>query len=163
MTFTRRRLLFAAVILLAATGVLMLLAGRPAARAETGDDGVTIIGGEMVNPVVWSHMPVPTTTTTTTTVTTPPVQPRRAPTPHHLTVTPHSSAPADFQACVKWRESGNNYRASSAGAYGILVSTWRGLGRAGTAGTATPAEQDAAFHQLYARDGVRPWRAYDGC
>lgn len=159
---TRRRLTSVALLVLAATGVLIVAAARPAAQAETGDSSVTVpvVGGEMVNPVVWSHVGDVTTTTTTTAQ---PATPR-APRPK-LSVRPVPTHQTDssFQACVKWRESGNNYRASSAGAYGILPSTWRGLGRSGTAGSASPAEQDAAFWQLYARDGVRPWRPYDGC
>ena len=73
------------------------------------------------------------------------------------------SAPSSFQQCVSWRESGNNPTASSSGLYGILPSTWASLGYSGTAGSASVAQQNQAFQQLYAQDGTSPWAAYDGC
>jgi len=66
-----------------------------------------------------------------------------------------------FQACVATRESGNG--SGSSNIYGILDSTWRSLGRSGSAWSASRAEQDAAFAQLYAMDGTSPWAPYDGC
>jgi hypothetical protein len=73
------------------------------------------------------------------------------------------SAPSSFQQCVAWRESGNNPTASSAGLYGILPSTWASLGYSGTAGSASVAQQNQAFQQLYSQDGTAPWAPYDGC
>jgi LysM repeat protein len=73
------------------------------------------------------------------------------------------SAPSSFQQCVAWRESGNNPTASSSGLYGILPSTWASLGYSGTAGSASVAQQNQAFQQLYAQDGTAPWAPYDGC
>jgi LysM repeat protein len=73
------------------------------------------------------------------------------------------SSPSSFQQCVSWRESGNNPTASSSGLYGILPSTWASLGYSGTAGSASVAQQNQAFQQLYAQDGTSPWAAYDGC
>jgi hypothetical protein len=70
-------------------------------------------------------------------------------------------APGSFQACVATRESGNG--SGSSNIYGILNSTWASLGRSGSAWTASRSEQDAAFAQLYARDGTQPWAPYDGC
>ena len=64
---------------------------------------------------------------------------------------------------MAWRESGNNPTASSAGLYGILPSTWASLGYSGTAGSASVAQQNQAFQQLYAQDGTSPWAPYDGC
>ena len=72
------------------------------------------------------------------------------------------SSPSSFQQCVSWRESGNNPTASSSGLYGILPSTWASLGYSGTAGSASVAQQNQAFQQLYAQDGATPWAA-DGC
>ena len=72
-------------------------------------------------------------------------------------------APGSFQQCVAWRESGNNPTASSSGLYGILPSTWASLGYSGTAGSASVAQQNQAFQQLYAQDGTSPWAPYDGC
>ena len=66
-----------------------------------------------------------------------------------------------FKACVEFRESTNG--AGSSNLYGILNSTWSSLGRSGSAYTASPAEQSAAFDQLYAKDGTSPWAPYDGC
>ena len=73
------------------------------------------------------------------------------------------SSPSSFQQCVSWRESGNNPTASSSGLYGILPSTWASLGYSGTACSASVAQQNQAFQQLYAQDGTSPWAAYDGC
>ena len=73
------------------------------------------------------------------------------------------SSPSSFQQCVAWRESGNNPTASSSGLYGILPSTWASLGYSGTAGSASVAQQNQAFQQLYAQDGTSPWAPYDGC
>jgi LysM repeat protein len=73
------------------------------------------------------------------------------------------STGSSFQQCVAWRESGNNPTASSAGLYGILPSTWASLGYSGTAGSASVAQQNQAFQQLYAQDGTSPWAPYDGC
>jgi LysM repeat protein len=73
------------------------------------------------------------------------------------------SSPPSFQQCVSWRESGNNPTASSSGLYGILPSTWASLGYSGTAGSASVAQQNQAFQQLYAQDGTSPWAPYDGC
>jgi nucleoid-associated protein YgaU len=74
-----------------------------------------------------------------------------------------AGAPGSFQACVATRESGNNPHVGPAGLYGILPSTWQSLGLPGTAGEASVAQQNAAFNQLYARDGASPWAQYDGC
>ncbi len=74
-----------------------------------------------------------------------------------------TGAAGSFQQCVAWRESGNNPTASSSGLYGILPSTWASLGYSGTAGSASVAQQNQAFQQLYAQDGTSPWAPYDGC
>ena len=74
-----------------------------------------------------------------------------------------TGASSSFQQCVAWRESGNNPTASSSGLYGILPSTWASLGYSGTAGSASVAQQNQAFQQLYAQDGTSPWAPYDGC
>jgi len=74
-----------------------------------------------------------------------------------------TGASSSFQQCVAWRESGNNPTASSSGLYGILPSTWASLGYSGTAGSASVAQQNQAFQQLYAQNGTSPWAPYDGC
>jgi LysM repeat protein len=88
--------------------------------------------------------------------------PVQAPVVRRSYVAPQSyGAPGSFQACVATRESGNG--SGSSNIYGILNSTWASLGRSGSAWGASRAEQDAAFAQLYARDGRQPWAPYDGC
>lgn len=105
----------------------------------------------------------------------------------HVAVTTRTSSPAPvtssppaptaplppvggFEACVIQRESGGNPRAYNAssgasGLYGMLLSTWMslGLGYSGGAYTAPVSVQHQGFEILYARDGVAPWRPYDGC
>ena len=73
-----------------------------------------------------------------------------------------TGASSSFQQCVAWRES-SNIPTQPDGLYGILPSTWASLGYSGTAGHASVAQQQAAFNQLYARDGAQPWAPYDGC
>jgi hypothetical protein len=51
----------------------------------------------------------------------------------------------------------------SSNIYGILPSTWTANGFAGSPYTASPAQQQAAFETIYARDGAAPWASYDGC
>lgn len=89
-----------------------------------------------------------------------PVQGSRGPSAAQSSPTAGMSS---FQQCVAWRESGNNPTVSSAGLYGILPSTWASLGYSGTAGQASVAQQNAAFHRLYAQYGTQPWAPYDGC
>jgi LysM repeat protein len=74
----------------------------------------------------------------------------------------YMAAPSgSYKACVEFRESTNGQGSSNL--YGILNSTWSSLGLPGSAYTASPAEQSAAFDQLYAKDGRQPWSPYDGC
>jgi resuscitation-promoting factor RpfC len=76
---------------------------------------------------------------------------------------PVNAGMSSFEACVAWRESGNNPTASSAGLFGILPATWHQLGYSGTAGQASVAQQKVAFQRLYAQYGTSPWAPYDGC
>jgi LysM repeat protein len=82
-------------------------------------------------------------------------------TPRPAPVVSSYAAPGSFKACVEMRESTDGRGSSNL--YGILNSTWASLGRSGSAYSASPAEQSAAFDQLYAKDGAQPWRPYDGC
>jgi hypothetical protein len=75
-----------------------------------------------------------------------------------------------FEACVIAAESGGNPRAynSSSGAsglFGFLLTTWDSLnlGYPGGASTAPATVQEQGFAIEYARAGVAPWAAYDGC
>ena len=66
-----------------------------------------------------------------------------------------------FANCVRWRES--NDGAASGDIYGILPFVWASLGGQDSVYTASRAEQDYRAWLLYLRDGVGPWRPYDGC
>jgi resuscitation-promoting factor RpfC len=77
------------------------------------------------------------------------------------------SPSSGYEACVIAAESGGNAGAVNAssgagGLYQFLPSTWAGLGRSGLPQNASPAEQQAAFNQLYAQAGSAPWSS-DGC
>ena len=104
----------------------------------------------------------PTTTTTLRVVVVPttraPLQAvaRRQP----ETYVSHTSS-GGFEACVEFRESTDGR--GSPNLYGILPSTWASLGLPGSPYTASPTQQQQAFQELYARDGVSPWAPYDGC
>lgn len=76
---------------------------------------------------------------------------------------PITAGMSSYEQCVAWRESGDNPRASSAGLFGILPSTWAQLGYSGTAGEASVALQKVAFQRLYAQYGTQPWSPSDGC
>jgi nucleoid-associated protein YgaU len=76
---------------------------------------------------------------------------------------PLTAGMSSYEQCVAWRESGDNPRASSAGLFGILPSTWAELGYPGTAGDASVALQKVAFQRLYAEYGTQPWSPSDGC
>jgi muramidase (phage lysozyme) len=100
----------------------------------------------------------PTTTTTTTTAPPKPVT-TVAPKP---AVQAGGSAPNAFLACVKQRESGDNYSAvnpssGAGGAYQFMPSTWRAMGGTGLPQHASPATQDAMAAKLYATAGRSPW------
>ena len=86
--------------------------------------------------------------------------------------TPPAPSPdaAAFLACVRQRESHNNYRAVSAngmyrGAYQFSQSAWdataRHAGRSALVGVppdqASPADQDALALDLYKWQGSKPW------
>lgn len=76
---------------------------------------------------------------------------------------PLTAGMSSYEQCVAWRESSDNPRASSAGLFGILPSTWAQLGYSGTAGEASVALQKVAFQRLYAEYGTQPWSPSDGC
>ena len=93
-----------------------------------------------------------------------PAQPAQtAPQTQPASSQPVNAGMSSFEACVAWRESGNNPTASSAGLFGILPATWHQLGYSGTAGQASVAQQKVAFQRLYAQYGTSPWAPYDGC
>lgn len=97
---------------------------------------------------------------------------------YHASVSGASSAgstggsPGGFLACVRNRESHGNYSvvngsSGAGGAYQFLPSSWQALGFASRFGVAraeqaTPAQQDQAAAETYARMGRSPW-AGPGC
>lgn len=93
-------------------------------------------------------------------------------TTHTTSYTGGGSPPNSFLACVRNRESGGNYSvvnssSGASGAYQFLNSSWAALGFAArygvsSAAQATPAQQDQAAAETYARMGRSPW-AGPGC
>jgi cytoskeletal protein RodZ len=135
-------------------------------------------------------VPATTSTTAPATTTTTPAKPAAAPA---TTTVPVKAAPAPvvapvvaappapnpspdaaaFLACVRQRESHNNYQAVSAngmyrGAYQFAQSAWdataRHAGRGDLVGVppnvASPAAQDALALNLYQWQGAKPWGGY---
>lgn len=172
----RVKFFVALAALISVAGAVVILQLDPWASAAQEDaSSVTILAGDAPLPFVPRDeaRPAPSTTTTTTapptTTTTAAPKPKPKPAVPKPTVkapaasaAPVSSAES-FRQCVFLRESGRNYHVGFAGGYGILTQTWHSLGRSGQAGDASPAEQDAAFWQLFAKYGKAPWSPYDGC
>ncbi len=136
---------------------------RPAADATQEQPTVTLTALE-----AHMHTFLTTLTTPPTTTTIPP-----APTQPMLgdERTPLDN-PDGFLACVRARESGGDYTihelsgaSQAAGAYQFLPSTWdstaTAIGRFDLVGidpaAASPADQDAMAHALYAMQGMAPW------
>lgn len=154
-----------------AVGLSLLLAS-PGHAGDPARQGLAQDFAQAAGPVTWTHQPVPL-----------PSPPRRrhharpapqpapaAPAPAPGPVQAGTVPPASFTACVISRESGGDptaYNSSSgaSGLFGMLLSTWlsTGVGYPGGAYTAPASVQYRAFGILYARDGVSPWRPYDGC
>jgi hypothetical protein len=75
---------------------------------------------------------------------------------------PYGIASSDKWEMLRFCESTNNYRATSAtgtyrGAYQFDYATWQTVGGTGDPAAAPPAEQDARARELYARRGDAPW------
>jgi hypothetical protein len=82
-----------------------------------------------------------------------------------------SSGNGDFLSCVRSRESGGDYTvhnsggSGASGAYQFMPGTWNSIagssGRGDLVGVdpaaASPADQDAMAHALYAQQGSSPW------
>jgi hypothetical protein len=86
-----------------------------------------------------------------------------------------SSGGGDFFACVRHHESRGQYSvvnrsSGAAGAYQFMPTTWnnaaREAGRGDLVGVnpaaASPSDQDAIAHYVYATQGARPWNG-SGC
>jgi hypothetical protein len=80
-----------------------------------------------------------------------------------------NAALTPLQLRIRWCESRDDYRAqnptsSASGAWQFLDSTWHSVtGLGGSARDYSRAQQDAAFLDLYASAGTRPWDASRGC
>ncbi|HEY2563978.1 MAG TPA: hypothetical protein VGI44_09725 [Acidimicrobiales bacterium] len=75
-----------------------------------------------------------------------------------------STNTADW-GCIREHESGDQYNNPSepSGAYGILESTASEEGLPWPVSSASPAAQDAAALDLYAKYGWSPWSTAPGC
>ena len=76
---------------------------------------------------------------------------------------PTPSSPGGVWACIRQRESGNNYRAPGGGAYQFKGNTWQSLGGTGRPEDADPATQDAMAVKLQQRSGWSQWTTARGC
>ena len=89
-------------------------------------------------------------------------RPRRskAPAPGRAASSPD---PDGAWACIRRRESTNNYRSRGGGAYQFQGRTWASLGGAGRPEHAEPATQDAMARRLQQRSGWGQWTAAAKC
>jgi hypothetical protein len=74
---------------------------------------------------------------------------------------PAADSLATVWACIRQRESGDNYAENTGngyyGAYQFLESTWLEIGGTGYPDQAPPAVQDALAQTLQAMEGWTPW------
>jgi hypothetical protein len=73
------------------------------------------------------------------------------------------SPPGGIWACIREKESGNNYRAPGGGAYQFQIPTWQSLGGTGLPEDAAPAVQDAMAIKLQQRSGWSQWTTAAAC
>jgi hypothetical protein len=114
-----------------------VLASAPSARTPRAPQAPLVLGA-------------PGTTTTT-----PPVDPLPPAPPHEPL--------GGIWACIREKESGNNYRAPGGGAYQFQLSTWQSLGGTGLPEDAPPAVQDAMAVMLQQRSGWDQWTTAKAC
>ena len=99
-------------------------------------------------PPVAVSVPAPTTTATSA----PPTAPVDPP-----------SSPGGIWACIREKESGNNYRAPGGGAYQFQLATWQSLGGTGLPEDAAPWVQDEMAIKLQQRSGWSQWATAAAC
>ena len=188
---TQRRLMVALIVTLACLPLLVLDAvsassSQPTSQAAAPEPSLVVANSpstELPTSTTPSSVVVaiaPTTTTTTapatTTSTAPPVVwvPPTTAAPAPRVVAP-SMSDEEFMACVRWRESRNDYTAVDPsgqfmGAYQIYQGGWDDiaarLGRTDLVGvpphTASPADQDLVAWKMLEVHGRRPWGGYCG-
>jgi hypothetical protein len=83
--------------------------------------------------------------------------------PDPLPPGPPTPPPGGIWACIREKESGNNYRAPGGGAYQFALSTWLSLGGTGLPENAPPAVQDAMAIKLQQRSGWSQWSTAKAC
>ncbi|MEX1218578.1 MAG: hypothetical protein WEA11_08680 [Acidimicrobiales bacterium] len=160
--------------------VLDMVQGSPVSSATE-----TVSAPSDSSLVVATPLPEVTTTTVEVAVAAPPTTVAPAPTttaaPRPVQTTTTTKAPrpvvvaptrsdADFLACIRWRESRDNYSAvdrsaTFRGAYQIYQGGWDStanrIGRSDLMGVApneaAPADQDQIALALYHQLGTRPW------
>ena len=86
-----------------------------------------------------------------------------SPPPNPPPPTPPPSPPGGIWACIREKESGNNYRAPGGGAYQFQLATWQSLGGTGLPEDAPPAVQDAMAIMLQQRSGWDQWSTAKAC
>ena len=94
----------------------------------------------------------------------PPPSPRPAnPTPETTTTVPPPPNLGGIWACIREKESGNNYRSPGGGAYQFQLPTWQSLGGVGRPEDAPPEVQDAMAIKLQQRSGWGQWSTAKAC
>jgi hypothetical protein len=86
--------------------------------------------------------------------------------PGTTTTTRPSPPPPDLGgiwACIREKESGNNYRAPRGGAYQFQQATWESLGGTGRPEDAPPELQDTMAIELQQRSGWGQWSTAEAC
>jgi hypothetical protein len=180
------RFAIAALAVLVIAGVVVLITSHPSAGGVRGDDSMNVAeAAEAPSPTE----PPPEVTTTTTSIDyealgrylaavkaaaeVPKPQPPKVPKPKPVPVPQADPPPPSlgrmppFLVCVAKYESGSSYTSHApngdGGMYGILVSTWHGLGYSGVPWQADPSQQDEAALRLYQSLGTLPWSTRHLC
>jgi len=181
----RRALITIAFLIPAIAIAVVLLPGSKPASTATQRVGapITLLTPleEAISYQVRHPVDVATTTSTPTTTTTPPpVQaapvvttppPTAPPAPAPQTDVDTSSAAAwaasPGVACIRERESGDDYSADTGngyyGAYQDLLSTWEAAGGTGLPSDAPPAVQDQINYQIWLSGGWGQWSTAGSC
>jgi len=189
---TQRRLMVALIVTLACLPLLVIDAvsasssSQPTVEAAAPEPSLVVANSpstELPTSTTTSSIVVVIESTTTTTVA-PTTTTSTAPAvvwvpPTTATTVPRVTAPSqsdvEFMACVRWRESRNDYTAVDPsgqfmGAYQIYQGGWDDiaarLGRTDLVGvpphTASPADQDAVAWKMLEVHGRSPWGGHCG-